>query len=397
MKTPRLYWFILLGLLLAQIYPVLAEETSVMTGTDSLRAAKQHLFFGNQRIKTSQFADAEKQLLLAWQYFPVQTETLQKRGQCARLLGQLYEKQEKYQDTIYWYQQAVTLDPDDLANKNAYRALAAHYAALEKRPEAIHAYEKVLTFPSDTTTQIGYLYLLSALCIEEKDFERALQYAQQWSHLAPDDHRVQSFMSKLHLRTGAEDEAVATMENTMVLNPNDFETLGNLSDLYNRRGETQKAFDVYMRLHKHAPQNYLYLEHLKRLGKQLQKPKAFQIDILRTMYALNPEDLPVVIALAELTGDRLWVQKGLQLDPQNGRLLILQGDFYYNNWLTSDAAADSSNAISFYQAALKDPQWADDARHMISTINPPKTEEEKIAEAFWQRKKKEEAVQEGKK
>jgi tetratricopeptide (TPR) repeat protein len=355
------------------------------------------MFFGSERLKTEQYADAEKQFTLAWHYFPVQAETLQKRGQCARLLGQVYEKQEKYQDAIYWYQQAVTLDPDDLANKNVYRALATHYVSLEKRPEAIHAYEKLLTFPSDTTTQIGYLYHLSALCIEEKDYERALHYVQKWSNLASDDPIVQNFMSKLHLRTGAEDEAVATMETVMVLNPNDFETLDNLSELYNRRGETQKAFDAYMRLHKHAPQNYLYLEHLKRLGKQLQKPKSFQIEILRNMYALNPEDLSVVIALSEFTGDRLWVQKGLQLDPQNGRLLILQGDFYYNNWLTSHAAADSSNAMNFYQAALKDPQWADDARHMIATINPPKTEEEKIAEAFWQHKKKEEAVQEGKK
>ncbi|MFT5366399.1 MAG: tetratricopeptide (TPR) repeat protein [Candidatus Latescibacterota bacterium] len=388
--------FLILG---AWTPSVRAQNNVTVNAADSLQLAQKHLSFGNNYLKNKQYEDAETQLLKAWAHLPTQEQTLKKRTQCARLLGRLYHETEKYDGAIQWYQQAVVLGPLDKHNKNAYRALGTLYMYQEKSTEAIGTFEKLLRYDLEPATEIEYLYHIVVLSSEEKEFDRALQYANRWAELTPDDARVRELLGKLHLRTGDEETAIAQMEKVMDMNPDDFKTLNDLATRYQSRGEFEKAFDAYERLHKSDAQNFLYLEKLRTLSKQLQTSNTYQLDILQKMHQRQPKNLSIIETLAEQTEDVKWIQKGFQIDSQNGHLQYLMGEIYHKKWKISKAVIDSSNAIEWYQKVTPESQWGSNAEYMINVINPPKTKEEQIADDFFNKAKKnrEEIHQEGKK
>lgn len=378
--------------------PSVFAQSEEPSATDSLQAARKHLSFGNNYFKNKQYKDAEAQLLKAWSYLPNQENTHTKRAQCARLLGRVYHETEQYDNAIKWYQEAIALGPNDTHNKSAYRSLANLYMYQDKRQDAIDTFEKLLAYELDPATEIEYLYHLVVLSNEQQDFDRALQYANRWAELTPEDPRVLELLGKLHMRTGDEDEAVAQMEKVMTMDPNDFKTLSDLATQYQNRGDFDKAFEAYERLHKHDTQNYLYLEKLRTLSRQLQKPEPYQLGILEKMHHIQPNNLSVVETLADKTEALQWIQKGLKLDPKNGRLQYLMGEVAYKKWQTSQALADSTDAMNWYQKALSDSTWKSQAQYMIDIINPPKTAEQLAADIFFKKDKKEgEAKQEGKK
>lgn len=367
----------------ALIPPINAQNNAPTHATDSLQIAGKHLSFGHTRLKNKQYEEAESQLLKAWAHLPSQEQTLKKRSQCARLLGRLYHQTEKYDQAIQWYQKTVTLTPDSRYNKNTYRTLGNLYLYQEKPAEAIAAFEKLLTYTLKPAVEIETLYHLVVLTSEAQDFERALQYANRWAKLAPDDARVQDLLAKLHLRTGGEEEAIVQMEKVMMMNPDDFKTLNALATHYQNRGEFEKAFDAYEKLHQNDAQNFLYLEKLRTLSSELKKTKKHQLSILKKMHHLQPDNLAIIESLADQTEEEKWIQKGLQLDANNARLQFLTGELFYKKWKTSKAAKDSSNAMLWYHKALMDSTWTSQAKYMIDTINPPKTAEELAAEEFF--------------
>lgn len=364
-----------------------AESDITPTLTDSMQIAGKHLSFGHMRLKNKQYDEAESQLLKAWTHLPMQEQTLTKRTQSARLLGRLYHETEQYDNAIQWYQQAVTLSPDSEYNKSVYRTLGNLYMYQQKPTEAIETFEKLLTYDLEPKTEIEYLYHLVVLTSEQENFDRALHHANRWAELAPNDTRVQELLGKLHLRTGDEEEAIAQMEKVMEMNPNDFKTLGSLATYYFNHNEWNKAFDAYTQLHTNKTQNFLYLEKLRTISKELQKPKTDQLAILQKMHHLQPENLNLIETLADQTEDEKWIEKGFKLDPQNGRLQYLRGDIFYKKWQQSKAESDSSNAMLWYQKALSDATWKSHAAHMINVIHPPKTREQQIADDFFKKTK----------
>jgi hypothetical protein len=117
------------------------------------------------------------------------------------------------------------------------------------------------------------------------------------------------------------------------------------------------------------------------------------------MHQRQPKNLSIIETLAEQTEDVKWIQKGFQIDSQNGHLQYLMGEIYHKKWKISKAVIDSSNAIEWYQKVTPESQWGSNAEYMINVINPPKTKEEQIADDFFNKAKKnrEEIHQERKK
>lgn len=374
--------------------PVMAQDgAEQMSHADSLTASKKHLSFGSRYYKSEQYADAENQLLKAWAYNPT-------RATIARYLARTYNKSEKYDEAIEWYQKAIELEPDGKYTKGAYSDVAALYVYQERTEDAIGAYEALLGFELDADEQIKYLYSLVTLCIESDDMEKALEYAQRWGELAPDDPKVREMIGKLHMHTGGEDEALAEMEKVLEMNPNDQATRESLAGLYFRRGELDKALGAYEALHDHDGKNILYLERLININRQLGKSKSAMVPLLNKMHALQPENLAIIEQLADATSNMKWVNLGLKKDPKNGKYPYMMGEFYFDKFQKdSSGKQDSVNALTWFRKAEKDPMWSGNAKAMIQTLDPPLTDEEKKRREFFERskEKKEEVKQKGKK
>jgi len=278
--------------------------------------------------------------------------------------------------------------------------LAALYVYEQKNEEAIEAYEALLGFSLEKDDEIKYLYSLVTLCVDTDNLEKALEYAQRWGELAPDDPKVREMIGKLHMHTGGEDEALAEMEKVLEMNPDDQATRESLAGMYFKRGDLNKAFSAYENLHAHDAKNILYLERLINTSKQLNKSKSSITALLDKMYKLQPENLGVIEQLADATGNMKWVNLGLKKDPRNGKYPYMMGEHYFDRFQKDTSAKqDSVNALTWFKKAQKDPQWSGNAKAMIQTLDPPLTEEEKKRREFFEgsKEKNEEVKQAGKK
>ena len=363
------------------------EEAAV----DSLTQSKKHISFGYRYLRNKQYEDAETQFKKSW-VFNV------KNGRAAYYLGRVYYETERYEEGVEWISKSIDLLPKSSKNlKNAYYFLGQIHVMLEDPEAAIRAYEALLGLSPTPEKEIQYLHFLVTLNVEIEDYVAALEYAQRWGELDPGNPEVQEMIGKLHLRTGGEEEAMVQLEKVMEMNPEDFETLEDLADMYRNRGMHQKAFAAYQKLHNHQLDNFLYLDYLLELGTTLGKPKGFRKEVLTKMLALQEDNLNVIELLADETGSLVMVNRGLKLEPGNGKLNYMKGGHYYKRWKSTSSKQDSFRAIVWFNKAKRDPQWKGNAQRMIDEINPPLTEEEKKLQEFFKKKKKEEVDIRGKK
>ncbi len=352
-----------------------------LAAADSAVLSSQHLLFGHRYLMSKQYEDAEVQLTKSWNYN-------QKNAKTAYYLGRLRNELEHYDEAVSWFEKSTELAPQSKNTKIAYTYLAQLYLIQENRSAAIETYNILLGLSPAQEQEIHYLHSLVSLYIEESEYELALQYARRWGELEPDNPEIQDTIAKLALHTGEEDEALKEMEKLIEMDPKDFATLETLANIYQQREMLQKAFGAYEKLHAHDPENYLYLENLLTLGKKLNKSKRFQVRILNKMLQLQPDNLVVVEQLADATGAITMVNRGLKLDPGNGKLNYMKGSHFFNRWKKSRSKQDSVRALRSYEKAKRDPQWSGNAQRMLDEINPPLTEEQKKLQEFFKKKKK---------
>ncbi|MCE2439949.1 MAG: tetratricopeptide repeat protein [Candidatus Latescibacteria bacterium] len=357
---------------------------------DSGAMSRKHVYFGKRYLDNKQYEDARVQLTKSWNFNS-------RNAQTAYYLGKLYNETEEPGEAITWFKKAIELNPAGPNARNALYYLGQLYIQEGMLEEAIEVYEKLLAIAKKSEKQVQYLHRLVTLYIEIEDYDSALKHTRSWGGLEPDNPDVQDAIAKLTLYMGDEDEALKEMERLLEINPEDYATLDNLAKLYVRMGMDQKAFNAYEKLHAHSPEDLLYLDQLLNLGKQLNKSRRFQINILRKMIRLQPDNLSVVEQLADLTGDIGLVDRGLRLDPGNGKFNYMRGEYHHRKWKKSNAAPDSVNALKWFRRAAKDPLWAGNAKRMIDEIDPPMSEEEKKRLEFFKKKKDEEVDIEGKK
>ena len=365
----------------------MAQDDVQMTQADSLDAAKKHLAFGSRYYRSKQWEDGETQLLKSWVYNP-------KRSTTARYLGRLYNKTEKYDDAIIWYQKAIELDPKGKYTKSAYTDLAGVFIVQEQPAEAAKCYESLLEFNLTPEEKIKYYHSLVSLNVEIEDYEKALEWAKLWGELAPDDPEVRDMIGKLHMSTGGEDEALVEMEKVLEMTPDDYATLEKVAGMYQRRGDNDKAFEAYEKLYGTDASNIFFLEKTIEIGRKVGKSKRWIVGRLEKLHSNQPDNLAVLEELTDLTESLKWVYKGLKQDPQNGKYPYMMGDHYFDKFKNSSVSKDSVTALNWYRRAMKDPQWKNNANEMILTLDPPLTEEEKKRREFFEGSKKAKAKEE---
>ncbi len=393
MKCATLYiGIVLLVTVTTAVVPdrLLAQKEAVV---DSSRQARKHLSFGARYYKNKSFEDAETQLLKSVAYNPSE-------GRAAYYLGRVYNDTDRYDEALEWFDKAIELlKPTSPSFQNSYFFKGQIYQLQEDRPNAIDTYQKLLDIDPKPEQKIQYLHYLISMLVEEEEFEPALEYARVWGELDPDNPEVRDTIAKLAMHTGGAEEALAEKERILEMNPNDWETLEWLGDQYRGLQEHDKAFDAFARLHDHDPTNFIYLDNLLELSNHTGKRNSYRVGILKKMHDLQPKNLKVLESLADQTGSLRWINTGLKVDAQSGRLNYLKGDHYLKRWNNASAKQDSVRALTWYKKALKDPQWRDNAQRMIWELDPPLTEEEKRKREFFDKSKnkKEEVKVKGKK
>ncbi|MCD6308516.1 MAG: tetratricopeptide repeat protein, partial [Candidatus Latescibacteria bacterium] len=299
-----------------------------------------HFSFADLLLKMGRRAEARRELLLSLECNPNHFNS-------AAMLSKLYYQAADYDSALVMYEIMHRLKADDTTLLPGIARLRSY---LGRDGEALQA----------------YLALLDAGTLSPEDLERAMKIAvgldrpgaveriAAFAAENPGDH-AQALRLASRYSIGKGDAGTARRHLEMLTDPgmSDPEILESLAGLAEKKGD----------------------------GESL-------VFALESLHRISPEDVDVITSLAEHLlnagdgdGALAWVGKGLALEPENGKLRILKGNYYRDRGETDMALAE-------YEIALRDEAWQSSARQFIWQIRPPQTEEEKAEQKFFERGQK---------
>jgi len=337
-----------------------------------------------------------------------------------------YEKSKMYDDALSQYRKALRLEPRDpkiryslgrlyynlgrkkLAKEQFLRTTRldslhadAHYAlgkiyyedlGVEANYDScVTEFEKAAALkPNDVSMR----RILVELYAYKKRFAEALRHSIAVTELAAEDVEAWEQQGQLAVRAKQLDQGIVAYERAWELSGN-MATLQTLASLQLEAGRYEEALASYRALSESDPDDYDFLARIAEAQEKLDHA-AEALETLERMAVLRPDDLGLISRLAEwhfnrgeLEVAKKWIDRGLGLDAESGRMRVLNGDYYAKS-------GQESLALAEYEKALSDSVWKANAQQRIWTLRPPLTEEEKRRRAFFKRgKEKEENSQPG--
>jgi tetratricopeptide (TPR) repeat protein len=168
------------------------------------------------------------------------------------------------------------LEPKEKSAQNEIYA-AQQYFAIEDYQKALNGDGKHLGFIaiSDeySSTKAGKLadFYVGRIYLEQGKYQNAIDYLKKFS---PKDaymsSQVKALIGDAYCELGNTDEAIKFYNESADINPNDFTTgatLMKLGQVYEMKGDNQKALDTYKRIKKDFPQSYEFREIEKYISR----------------------------------------------------------------------------------------------------------------------------------
>ena len=343
---------------------------------DSTLEARKHYSFAKQYEQNEMYEDAVTQYRKALQ-FDLRSPKIHYS------LGRLYYqlKQAPLAKTEFLW--ATRLDS---AYADAHHMLArVYYDALHVDADydsCLMEFERTAALRPDDPALRRVLVELYAF---REQYEDALRHSVAVTRLEPQNIDAWVQRGELAVTCGQIDEAVVAYGEAWALDQ-DVRTLKILASLQYEAQRYEDALKSYEVVSASDPEDYDLLSRIASIHKKLgNAPK--MIETLKRMVALRPEDLESVSQVAEwyLNAEELgrakeWIDRGLKLNADDGRLLVLNGDYYLSS-------GQEDLGIAEYEKALDDPLWKANAQQRIWTVRPPLSEEEKKRQEFFNRGK----------
>lgn len=137
--------------------------------------------------------------------------------------------------------------PETLSGEVLYYLLAAEIALQRNRMDvAVEGYSKA----AEATSDVRVAERAARIAVYARDEERALQAAQKWVQLAPDNAEARQVLAALLVRTGNGDAALPHFEALLALNNGDKERQRYMliTSLLSKEKDKQAALDVMQQL-----------------------------------------------------------------------------------------------------------------------------------------------------
>jgi len=266
----------------------------------------------------------------------------------ALMLSKLYYEAAEYDSALTAYETLYRLKPED---PEVLETIAALRDYTGRKKEALDAYGELIARGGDT---FDNCLRAASAAVSVGDMEAGDRFIRKALAKRPDDRNA--LLLAYRISAGRNDLSSATryLRRLAEIDP-DTAVMEKLEKISRARGDTENL--MWALKHRHE---------------------------------LEPDDVTTIGELAELLfreGEEAqalsYLEKGLKLSPDDGRLHILAGNYYHRK-------GDLRRALEEYEAALKDEKWKSSAQQFIWRINPPETEAEKIEKEFFMRGKKKE-------
>ncbi|MCK5327701.1 MAG: tetratricopeptide repeat protein [Candidatus Latescibacteria bacterium] len=411
-SAPSMGTIILLsfGIFLSGGSPVWAKETESIqirqhVEVDSLQEAMKHYSWAKGHERNGVYEDAIEQYRKAISYDP-------NNPKMHYALGNVYYKTKCTEEAKTSYLMAVSADSTYI---NAHYMLAKLYHAEADYDAAISEYEKIVDLKPDRVEVRRSLAELYRYRGREDDALRAYMELSQYVKDDPEifiltgqllekaqkvgqklERKVLKAERKtLEIERKAEriEEAIEAYQCAWALRPDDMATLETIARLQFQTEDHEEALKSYWFLADQDTTNYAFLVRIVELAEKTECPDDL-VRGLKRLFLLRPEDAVPVMKLAQLHFDagrfdlaKKWIDRGLVLSPENGRLRTLNGDYYLK--------VGNQRILAFkeFELARADPVWKTYAEQRIASIQYETSEEKRQQEeaekkAFFDRGKK---------
>ena len=347
---------------------------------DSLQEAMKHYSWGKGHERNEMYEDAVEQYKKAISYDP-------NNPKMHYALGSVYYKMKRMQEAKASYLATTRADSTHL---NAHYMLAKIYHAEANYDSALVQYEKTVTLKPDYVEirrSVAELYRYRG---REDD---ALRAYMELSQYVKDDPEIFALIGSLLQKAERTEEALAAYLRAWTLRPDDMATLETIARLQLQIEDPEEALKSYWILAEHDTTNHAFLVKIVELADKLERTDDL-IRGLERLTLLRSEDAVPVMKLAQIHFDagrfdqaKKWIDRGLALTPQSGRLRALNGDYYLK------VGNRRALALKQFEWARADPVWKTYAEQRIASIQYEISEEKRQREeakkkAFFDRGKK---------
>ncbi len=265
--------------------------------------------------------------------------------------AQAYDALGKTDEAIADYEKYQELKPE--GHKGSALKLEYLYTSLNKYDKVIELNKKLLKKDPENATylkKIGttYYQMLQEETDEAKTKEYALEtidWLNKYLKKEPKDKQIQSLTTSLTKEYLDSSELKAKYQEALKLNPNDYDTMLRLAEIYYEEEDYPKAKEYFDKYHKENPNHVFTIKRLLVINKN---NTAKTKELLKKAIKADPTDENYHIRLAKIYKDekkyvdaRNECKKALAKNSRNQRA--------YKTWasLYTDAVASISSAVEY--------------------------------------------------
>jgi len=340
--------------------------------SDVVKEAKMHFSFAVQSRNNENYDEAAKQY-----------------EKSIALYDSLYQVHYSYADMLLkngdkeaalaHFRKAYDLNPDYY---NSAVMLSNLYYQTGKNDSVLVMYEHMFSLKPEKT---DLLVSIAGLREYLGDTPRALDDYSHAIESGQDSFEVLVKAATLAEKLGKADTVMTFAEKALGKQPEDAEMLRLASKSSLDNGDTAKGLEYCKRLLAVEPTVATAMK-LETLSRDANDTNTL-IETLERHHTLAPSNAAVLSELAEClyaAGDAeksiAYVRKGLEIDPKDGRMRIILGEYYRSK-------NEENKALEQYKLAMNDDRWKSSAQRLAWQIEKPESDEDKKEREFFSRGK----------
>lgn len=255
-----------------------------------------------------------------------------------------------------------------------------------------HFREAVALKPNDSK----YLYNLGLVLLKKGQNEEAIRYFQRAIETGSGDPKIYSYIAESFASMRMHDNAIASLERGLRVQPNDVDLMFQLAKMYYDRGQFNQSEDLYRKIIRSTNGDKNTEDALVNLGILLDEMERYSeaIEVLNKAVNLNSRNEEALFNLGvayKHSGEptkaiELW-RKAQQINPAEPRYQEAIGDFYYENGYYLESARefeeivkskpyDHKYKLKLADAYYKMKNYEDAEKVLIQVLNQSKDTQE---------------------
>ncbi|MBU0481428.1 MAG: tetratricopeptide repeat protein [Proteobacteria bacterium] len=219
------------------------------------------------------------------------------------MTARIHERLERYKTAVQYWQKILNIDPD---HREARGRLAIYY---ENRGQYDKALEHLLSLLENDEHNHSLLAKICRIYVQTDRFAEALPYFERYVQLRPDD--LDALRSIININIALGTDTVALYRRILAITPDDPAILNQLASDLLAAGQLEGALFMWGHISRLAPNRPEVFRAIADLLGRLGRIKE-QVEALQLLHELVPEDMQVILKLAQMKRDSGELQESLE-------------------------------------------------------------------------------------